>query len=1046
MIHPSFPNSSTPTDLTLLKHKKAGKHFGYILSKYNFARTFRESVETLEKNKLKYSLLIRNQMKELKISKLLYALLLVVTSSLLVNCVDDNDDTEAPFFEVAPTTLNFDLTGQPVGSDASFTINTNRAWSITMPKELENWLVLSQESGNGPAKVTITVPESATPLTTNITVQFSNKVGVLRSQVITINCGEIVPSEVIYNETFGTTALTSPYPLVADYADWVTTGTGASEVTYSGTNTSVRASLPNNNTSYSGASGPNLIFFGAAPGEFVVNKIALTAAQTNLRLTFGGQHQVNYDTKDYTFDPAKFEVYLSGDGTAWTPVTYDISGDYTVNPNWILGTADFTLKQASAYLYVKFRALDASNTRLDDITLATGNGGQEVNLEGGVTPPEPPTTDAIYYEPVGTAEVSGNTAINDYTGWAKSGSGAANVTYSGTGPTVRNSSPNTSSSYDGASGAPIIFFGTAPSEFIISNIALTAEQTKLRLTFGGQHQVTYQTDYTFESDQFTVALSADGTNWSAPITYNTAGDVATKPNWILATADFTLKEAASSLYIKFNLLDTHNTRIDDIKLTVGEGGQEVDLSGNVTPPTGETTAITIPELIAKMTTSSVPVDASYTVTGIVCGDPAGLNYSNGTLYIMTKGATTAGNGLVLYNSQIDMAAGYALGDEVKVTLTKEVAALQIRNGVPQATGFAAADIEKLSTGNAVTPVTIQLSDLASFVSMPVTIENVTAPAADTWKDGAAMKNHTFNVSGTDFTININARATPFEGQPYAATTASITGIASIYQSAGQLMPRNLSDVAAFAFTEPMITGLTPATYTFSAEGGTHNFTATVVNQGATPITVSGLSAPLSAEVDGTTIIVTAVANTGEAISQEMVVTLGSTSKTATVNVDGASAGNGTTVSVDLTNASNYPEGFPASSSAKLVEPTAYTIGGYEFVIAGSTGNGFYQATSSGTAYLLIGKAGAYIELPAVSGKKLTKIVATGRNGASTSVMIGVVDTSDAEVSGGTPIKWDNTAGYEYTYNLSGTSVDAKYRIKVNSAHNAQFTNLVLTYE
>ena len=62
---------------------------------------------------------------------------------------------------------------------------------------------------------------------------------------------------------------------------------------------------------------------------------------------------------------------------------------------------------------------------------------------------------------------------------------------------------------------------------------------------------------------------------------------------------------------------------------------------------------------------------------------------------MTKGATTAGNALTLYNTTIKPET-YSLGDEIKVTLRKESAKMQVYNSAPQISGFDAAEVEKIS--------------------------------------------------------------------------------------------------------------------------------------------------------------------------------------------------------------------------------------------------------------------------------------------------------------------------------------------------------------
>ncbi|MBQ2023797.1 MAG: BACON domain-containing protein [Alistipes sp.] len=151
------------------------------------------------------------------------------------------------------------------------------------------------------------------------------------------------------------------------------------------------------------------------------------------------------------------------------------------------------------------------------------------------------------------------------------------------------------------------------------------------------------------------------------------------------------------------------------------------------------------------------------------------------------------------------------------------------------------------------------------------------------------------------------------------------------------------------------------------------------------------------------------------------------------------------VCIDFTNASNYPSGFPVGSANKIVDRTVYTFGGYTMAFAGSAGAGFYQPTGQ-EVYLLFGKKGAYVELPAIEGKTLVKVVATSRKGASASVQVGVCDTNGANVEGGANITWAQTEPYVFTYNLSGTTANTAYRLTVANDKNAQLTRLELYYE
>jgi hypothetical protein len=717
--------------------------------------------------------------------------MLVMVSTAFVSCVDDNDDTEAPYLEVSPTTLIFGLDGQPAnGSQASFDISTNRSWKATV-KDDKSWVTLSKYEGEGSATIQVSIPENVND-EASVVIEISNKVGVLMSETVKITSGSVEPSVVIYNDNVGTIELDKTnWPFVDKYEGWNKTGIGSESVTYTGVNASVRNSGLANTDAYAGASGPNVVFFGKTPTSFNVNTITLTSGQKNLQLTFGASRSVNNNgTYDNTFDVSKFEVALSADGTAWVPITYTKNNGDADYPYWVFATANFTLKQVPENLYIRFTALDASAIRLDDITLATGAGGTEIDF-GTAGEPKVTTTDAKAITAT-TATLGGSVANIEI-------SEATEV------------------------GVQYIEFSTGT----VTDIDWT-KATK-------------------------TAASVKENPWTVAVTN------LTKDNQYAFRAYATT--ASSSIY--------------------GEPKTFVAIESTATP-------ISIADLVTKMTSTPTAVDENYVIQGIICGDPAGKNYSYGTLYLMTKGATTAGNALSLYNNQIDVTQ-YALGQEIKVTLQKDVAKIYKRYDVPQVEGFSADNIEVISANNAVTPVKVTLSQLAAFVCMPVTVENVNIATGGVWKDADAGKNHTFNVAGTSFTVNINKNATPFDNQPYAATTASMTGIASIYQSAGQLAPRNLEDVSGFKVTEPTIVEVDPSSLSFLSTGGTKTITVTTANQGANVITATGLSGNLSSSVEGNVVTVTAIENNGGAVEQTLVIALGNSKVNVVVKQDAKGA-------------------------------------------------------------------------------------------------------------------------------------------------------------
>lgn len=783
-----------------------------------------------------------------------YGLLLMVLTVSFTACVDDNDDTEAPYLEVDPTTLTFEN-----GGTQSFNISTNRPWNAAV-EDNTNWVTLSKTSGEGSTTVQVSVPEG-TNGEAKINITIGNQSGPLKTATVTVKSGVVVESKVLYSETVGNKSVSSPWPLAGEYDGWNKTGDAAANVTYAGNNASVRSSGLANTDAYEGASGPNVVFFGSAPANFDIQKIALAEGQTNLKLTFGGSRSSKGDDGQYdnTFDTSKFKVELSADGTAWTEIAYEKNNGDAETPYWIFATANFTLKKATSELYIRFTANESSVYRLDDITLATGNGGQEVDLEGG----------------------------------------------------------------------------------------------------------------------------------------------------------------------------------------------------SVVEP-GEATAITIPELIALMpepmsTGEVIDANADRFFEAVVQADVENGNFTTNNLQVATEGATGEKNGVTLYGSQVDpKTLGLKMGDKVKVTLVKGAAKVQNYQGLYEVTG--AKDetwckVEKVGTAN-VTPIEITADKLAAYQAMTVTIKNASSNSAGTWCTADKYDTHTFTAGGTDFTVYCQAGSV-FAGQTYVNATGDLTGVATMYRSAAQIAPRNLDDVKAFSSSEPAITGVDPDKVSFTAEGGTKDITVTVANAEGKTLSTSGLSGILSATVSGTVVTVKAGANTtADAVSQTLKITLDGTSSSVEVpvTVSGKSSGEQQTVIVDFTPESAYPAGFPTSSTEKKTDRESFSFGGTELALMASSDGGYYRAASGDSFYLLIGKTNAYIELPAVNGKKLVKVVAVSRDGASSNVIVGITDTDNNAVAGGEAVKWDNKTDFTYTYSLSGTSVNTSYRVVVTNKYNAQFTKLELIYE
>lgn len=569
------------------------------------------------------------------------------------------------------------------------------------------------------------------------------------------------------------------------------------------------------------------------------------------------------------------------------------------NANWV--TLSKTSGEGSATVQVSVPEGTNGEAKIN-ITIGNQSGPLKtatVTVKSGVVV----ESKVLYSETVGNKSVSFPWPLaGEYDGWNKTGDAAANVTYAGNNASVRSSGLANTDAYEGASGPNVVFFGGAPATFDIQKIALAEGQTNLKLTFGGSRSSMGddgQYDNTFDTSKFKVEVSANGTAWTEIAYEKNNGDTET-PYWIFATANFTLKKAASELYIRFTANESSVYRLDDITLATGNGGQEVDLEGGSVVEPGEATAITIPELIALMpepmsTGAVIDANADRFFEAVVQADVESGNYTTNNLQVAVEGATSEKNGVTLYGSQVDpKTLGLKMGDKVKVTLMKGAAKVQNFSGLYEVTGSKDetwCKVEKIGTAN-VTPIVITADKLAAYQAMTVTIKNVSSDGSGTWCTADKYDTHTFTADGTNITVYCQAGSV-FAGQTYTKATGDLTGVATMYRSAAQIAPRNLNDVKAFSSSEPVITGVNPEKVSFAAEGGTKDITVTVANGEGKTLSTSGLSGILSATVSGNVVTVKAQANaSAESVSQTLKITLDGTSSSVEVPVTVAAQGTG----------------------------------------------------------------------------------------------------------------------------------------------------------
>lgn len=394
---------------------------------------------------------------------------------------------------------------------------------------------------------------------------------------------------------------------------------------------------------------------------------------------------------------------------------------------------------------------------------------------------------------------------DQFDGWKnESGYGITDVTYTTSGISVRNNS-NSNSDYSDYAGSGVnnMFFGSN-SNFTIEKISVNS--VNLRLTFGTERYIK-DADNTFNHDEFKVQLSNNGTNWSAPLTYTFAMGVDPNGRWDLATADFTLPEGTTTLYIRFQATVASAYRLDDVTLLEGAGGQQVSFDGSEEPDPepGDAVETTIPELIALCEAAGseqqvIDESKDYYFEAVVVTDKEGGNTTSNNLQLMTEGATTAKNGITLYGSGVytnpaDEGFTFKAGDKVKVTLKAGEARVTTYNKLYEVTGSQGASwvvVEKIGTAT-VTPVEIAPNQITDFQAMPVSIKNVTAPAtASTWNG-----TKTFTQNGVKVTVYTSQGAPWADQQFVAGATGTITGYAALYKGAAQVSPRSTKDIADF---------------------------------------------------------------------------------------------------------------------------------------------------------------------------------------------------------------------------------------------------------
>ncbi len=972
-------------------------------------------------------------MKQLNIWKTSFYTMLAIAAGAFTACVDDDVDKQAPTLELSEEAVAFTGTAT---EDATVTVRSNRQWTVAYEDEetQKEWMYfkvsgneVSEGIYNGDGTVKITVGESAQPHMGRLIFTLSNSYGELYRKYLTVTQGNYVPPtvgavgklvEYILGNSDLSGAVGSDKAMPLQY----------SESTIEAVILANDAAGNNNRKLYvgdnNGLERSAIVLYGAdfAMANDPVTKypagrkvtlnlenakyyafnnvrqltdVVVTVGDEEVELVVPSLSVEKFNTGDYQAQYVKLNNMTPAQSFVGKPWTATESQSVTLNDasgktlTVYMNKAQFATGFADMYVADKTGTIyGVAETYRENAQLIPTKKADIAALstdQGGGTDPDPTPGDAIYYESFGTADVSDKPLIADYTGWAKTGSGAGEVSYTGEGNMSIRTSGKLSAGYDGASGKNKAFFGTNNPALIINKIKLDGAQD-LQLTFGAQYSKTIDYDAglydnEFKPEKFHLALSADGTSWTTvEYTYAQADEF-----WVFATSKFKLKNKAAYLYVKYAVDEASVFAIDDVTLAEGEGGTEVDLGeGSEEPEPTPGEAITVNELyrLAETVTGKdklvIDAENNRTLEAVVVTDVDGGNVSANNLMVMTEGATQAKNGILLFSSgqytnPKDPAFPFKSGDKVRFTLVKGLAKVANFSNCYEVTcesSDAATWLTAEVIGKAqLTPVPLtSIDNLIDYQGMLVTVKNVTSPAtAGNWAVGTT----TFKVGSSDLTVYVTQDAAGFAGKQYAASkTGDLTGYVSLYKGAVQLCPRNMTDAAAFA------------------EGGTD----------PEPADPAHIVLDFSRGKDMAT------------------------------------------------------PAFPyhdKDDSSSATEGT-YTIDGYTYHIKASADGKFYwfynnynAETKPETVYeaFFIGTTGAYIELPAISGKALSKVILTGASGASGDSEAAITDTAGADIAGGL----SQVVGKgEATYDLSGTVANTSYRITVTKK-NCQFAKIELFY-
>lgn len=977
-------------------------------------------------------------MKQLNIWKTSFYTMLAIAAGAFTACVDDDVDKQAPTLELSEEAVAFTGTAT---EDATVTVRSNRQWTVAYEDEetQKEWMYfkvsgneVSEGIYNGDGTVKITVGESAQPHMGRLIFTLSNSYGELYRKYLTVTQGNYVPPtvgavgklvEYILGNSDLSGAVGSDKAMPLQY----------SESTIEAVILANDAAGNNNRKLYvgdnNGLERSAIVLYGAdfAMANDPVTKypagrkvtlnlenakyyafnnvrqltdVVVTVGDEEVELVVPSLSVEKFNTGDYQAQYVKLNNMTPAQSFVGKPWTATESQSVTLNDasgktlTVYMNKAQFATGFADMYVADKTGTIyGVAETYRENAQLIPTKKADIAALstdQGGGTDPDPTPGDAIYYNNF-DKEAATKTFGNDnkywpyleqFEGWKnQTGSGAANVNYDGNAEeSISVREANNYQNYEGASKVNNLVFRSAGKQFLINGIALGGK-TKLQLSFGASSSV-YVSDNNYNT-------AWDSSKFLVELsadgkTYKQIAYSHAANDWDLAKADFTLAKAYETLYIRFtcNVEGSSAVRIDDMTLAEGEGGTEIDLGeGGEEPEPTPGEAITVNELYRL----------AETVTGkdkLVIDAENNRTLEAVVVTDVDGGNVSANNLMVMTEGATQAKNGILLFSSGQYTNPKDPA-FPFKSG-DKVRFTLVKGLAKVANFSNCYEVTCESSDAATWLTAEVIGKAQLTPVPLTSIDNL------IDYQGMLVTVkNVTSPATA--GNWAVGTTTFKVGSSDLTVYVTQ-------DAAGFAGKQYAasktgdLTGYVSLYYKGAVQLCPRNMTdaAAFAEGGTDPEPADPAHIVLDFSV-------------GASIFTPALPDKEAQSKTGSYLFDG-----------------NYAFNISASNIFYWFQ------------------NPYEDSPGYGTKSLFIGKAGSYIELPAIADKALTKVIISAAKGAG-AYSIAITDAAGTPVQGGQAQEVTKQEGGEYTYTLSNTANATAYRIAVTTAGNAQLAKIELFY-